>query len=124
MITREDKILLAQVTLVAYSYILRARDSEAARMLQRIHNPQEGDLVWEQSTIRALISNPDDDRWDGQFVPYVRSGVEEWETAEYGEIFQEMVHYCLNPDGTEFRWSNATILAVPSLDFRDQLNKD
>ena len=98
---------------------------------ERMRHPVPGDLVLETSTIQWLIRRDpdlDDDRWDGQLVPFLRKegrprySQEEWDEAR-GDSDPttpplEDTLICLNPDGTEFAWTNAELIAVPtSLDF-------
>ena len=92
-----------------------------AEMWERHKEPQPGDWVIEDSTLYALVYYPgrypgrynDDDLWDGQFCRYLRT-VREWVACEeepggYWETF----HVVETPDGSEFRWHNATMRAVP-----------
>lgn len=122
-IPRSAKRLLAGVTLAWWDALLAggsAPSSQAACARARVPHP--GDLVVEMSTLATLcMRDPDllDDRWDGQFAPFLRSEIrhhdeedEEDEGATW--TWSEDVHVVGNPDGSEFTWSNATLLAVPA----------
>lgn len=83
----------------------------------RMKDPRPGDLVVESSTMYLLRDDLTDSRWDGQFVTYretiteVVSDTDEPDNRAYDRVETYLV--CLNPDGTEFRWWNAGLLAVP-----------
>jgi hypothetical protein len=86
---------------------------------ERMRRPRAGDIVVELSTLTRLLDAPDLDSalWDGQFVTFVEMR-EEWQTYDEPELnpggYMETVPVCLNPDGTEFRWTNADLVAVPA----------
>lgn len=89
---------------------------------ERMKAPRPGDLIVETSTLYGLMHrDPDllDDRWDGQFIRY-RETVREWVPYPADETndnppggYWETFYVCVNPDGTEYRWFNAELCAVP-----------
>ena len=85
---------------------------------ERARALRPGDYVAEMSTLLGLVKYPDryepdvlKTRWDGQFTLYVRSEIREYD--DEGNEWSEEVHICTNPDGTEFAWTNADLIAIP-----------
>jgi hypothetical protein len=110
---REAKRNLAFVAIALWDSVLIGDPPPAVlARYERMRSPQPGDLVMETSTIRSLCRDLADDRWDGQFIPYVRSEMRE-HAYEDGETWSETVAICLNADGNEFAWTNADLVAVP-----------
>lgn len=100
------KLILHIVRTLWDSVLIGGAPDVIEKRYQRMHKPQWGDLVAETSTWWMLLTrDPDfqDERWDGQLVRYWYT-----EQLEFGER-----HVCLNPDGTTFNWTNATLIAVP-----------
>lgn len=116
---KATKRLMYPIAYQLYSMTLVGNPAATVKaMYDRMTSPQAGDLIIECSTVAHLMrpdSDPDSDLWDGQFVTYSHS---EMRTTPYedgsGDGFTDEVHVCLNPDGTEFVWTNARIVAVPS----------
>jgi hypothetical protein len=111
----ESKKMLARITRSWTSAMLVGNRAPAVEAVwQRHKNPKPGDWVVETSTLYGLVSSDryDESLWDGQFTRYLRSEVVEHQ-YEDGETWSEEVHICENPDGTEFRWTNATLAVVP-----------
>jgi hypothetical protein len=86
---------------------------------ERFRDPQPGDWVIEATTLVGIVKYPDrydpellSQRWDGQFVRFLRSEIRTHVDDEGGE-WSEDVQICENPDGTEFAWTNATLRSVP-----------
>ena len=80
-----------------------------------MENIRPGDLVYEDSLAYWLVyKDPEykDSRWDGQFITYLRTEFQSIDDGDGGS-FTEKVQVCQNPDGTEFNWTNASLLAVP-----------
>lgn len=122
---REEKRRLATVFVVMLDGFLVGNPAPAVgERYRRMKHVESGDLVIEISTIRWLIQrDPDllDDRWDGQLVPYLRDEIRFIEGDPEDELddgYEDHVIVVQNPDGTEFAWDNAEIMAVPTdLDF-------
>lgn len=116
----EMKRLMFPMAYRAYTATLIGGAPAATRaMYERMKRPQPGDLVIEVSTCPRLMraeADPNDPTWDGQFVTYVGSEVRTtaYNDDEGGAEWSEEVHVCLNPDGTTFEWTNASIVAVPT----------
>lgn len=110
------------------------------RLIERMRNPQPGDLVWESSTaLRALRDPAWADRVLGWFVkrglsPWVSR--EEWESADCewrerdGQPYEEcptrqiwIIRPWGNPTG-EFSWENAELLALPLDWTADEMYRD
>jgi hypothetical protein len=72
----------------------------------------------EVSTIPRLLGDrpmDDDTRrslWDGQFTRFLRREMQ-LHVDEEGEEWEEEAFVCENPDGTEYAWTNATLVVVP-----------
>jgi len=103
IIDRPTKRLIAQIVWELWNSVLVGSPApKIQERYERMHNPQWGDLVVEMSTLLRLVRlDPcfEDNRWDGQFVRFCYSAGD--------------THVCLNPDGTTFNWTNATLIAVP-----------
>ena len=118
---RHAKLAMGWVALAwRNALIVGSPAPHVAGMWERTRNPRSGDLCMEVSTLYRLCSQADltDDLWDGQFVPYVRTEDRPISATpgEWGvEVPTERVHIMLNPDGTEFAWTNAEIAAVPQM---------
>lgn len=106
----EDKLAMGWIANALLSSVLVGNQCDAVKArYERMKNLQPGDLVFEASTWGRLARDVDltSDLWDGQFVRYLRTEVEtdgDW---------SETVYVCANPDGTEFRWTNASLWAMP-----------
>jgi hypothetical protein len=113
---REDKRTTAWIANALLSSVLVGNQCpDVKARYERMKDPRPGDLIFEASTLPRLLNSPDvdNDLWDGQFVRLIRSGMEHWYTDEEGVDHDEMVYVCANPDGTEFRWTNASVWALP-----------
>lgn len=117
---REAKRALGWVVNALWITTLGSRTPDGKARYERMRNPEAGDLICEMSTLYRLLARDrelEDDRWDGQFVRYLRT-----ETERYEWGGSETVYVCENPDRSEFRWTNADIIAVPqSRDFSEHL---
>lgn len=93
-------------------------------MYQRSKRVEPGDWVCELSTLRRLLRSPEaNSLWDGQFTRYLRSEYvtepccgcdrDDGQCRCECETWTYEVHVCENPDGSEFRWENADLVAVP-----------
>ena len=107
---RPTKRTLALLVLALWDSVLVGNPAPVVRQrYERMRGFRPGDVVVEMSTLSRLV-NFDlglvDDRWDGQFVKFIRTDRDSLGRDE---------HLCLNPDGSEFRWSNADLVAVPEL---------
>jgi hypothetical protein len=95
---------------------------------ERARDLRLGDLVVEVSTLGHLVARDvalEDDRWDGQFIRFLRS---EQRFTLYDDEpggFTEQVWICENPDGSEFMWTNADLIAVPdALEWPEEVQPD
>lgn len=89
-------------------YVIELRD--------RMRNYRPGDLVAETSTMYSLVRNNNmaDDLWDGQLTRYLRTEQATIMLSEDDPFpFQETYLVCQQSNGTEYRWTNADLLAVP-----------
>ena len=117
-IERADKRRMGFIWHHLWMSVLVAGPAPAVReRYERMKAYRPGDIVVETSTLYGLLRrDPDllDERWDGQFIRY-RETVREWvpydDNAPDG--YWETFYVCVNPDGTEYRWFNAELCAVP-----------
>lgn len=116
---RQTKRHFAILVLNYWNTLLMATQVPAGnRAYERVKNVQPGDYVAEISTLGRLVLRDQDfkdDRWDGQFVKFLRHDFEYYKSDDEGFIprinkIPSLV--CLNPDGTEFVWTNAELIQV------------
>lgn len=90
-------------------------------MYERMQNLRPGDLVFDSSTSSWLLQRDPDltsDQWDGNFVTYLRTEQEvlhqhDDDPDDHQYDYTETYLVCMRPDGAEFHWTNAMLLAVP-----------
>lgn len=132
----EVKRMLANLTLAwREALLVGGRAPIVEQAWERSEHPQPGDWVVETSTLYTLTRYPDRrpvDLWDGQFTRYLRSerrwftGREDAEKEHDGSytldepperedwwVTSDTYWICENPDGTEYAWSNASLMTVP-----------
>lgn len=119
---RQQKRQLAVVAVALLDALLTfPQPPHQAALYGRMRSVRPGDLVMEISTIRWLLRwDPylSDDRWDGQLVPFLRKEQRTQLATEEGDApWSETALICRNPDGTEFAWTNAECVAIPTLDW-------
>lgn len=113
----DEKRCMAHLLLNMRSALLCAHGTPLGKdMWERHTNPIAGDFVVEMSTLYRLVHNPqagDKDKWDGQFVKFLRTDREwiRWTDGPGG--YWETYWVCRKPDGFLFRWHNAEVVVAP-----------
>jgi hypothetical protein len=120
VIDRPTKRIMLAMMLTLQSTVLVGNQAPMVGQIdRRMRDPQPGDLVVEVSLgFWLLHCDPElkDSHWDGQFITYLRHDTEQVQFTEDPEdgSYTENFLVCMNPDGTEFRWSNAMLAVVPT----------
>ena len=124
--TRATKYIMGWIVWNLWDSLLVGHPAQKVEMRrQRMIAPRPGDLVVEITTLyMLLLRDPElqNDQWDGQFLVYLRSenlthqfdpdAVQEPDSPP-PQVWHETVHICQQPDGSEFTWHNAEMVAVP-----------
>jgi hypothetical protein len=113
------KRIIVSATLAAHHYLLRGMSGNPTLRAEwdRMREPQPGDLIVELSTAYRRLRDTDDsyEAWAGHCLTYVGDVREQVvPDPDDTEPWFDTFGLCLNPDGTEYRWSNHEFLAVPA----------
>lgn len=115
----EQKRQLATLCMELWSSVLVGNPApRVAERLKRMENPRPGDFVIECSTIYALLNGRYDQEtaeslWDSQLVKFVREDTIVHRYEGDPGSYPEKAFVCEKPDGAEFNWTNAQLIAVP-----------
>ena len=121
---KELAVMLSWTANMAHKLTLGSVPPWMSAVGKRMREPRIGDLVMETTTQYGRGQYPAEMRI-GRLVRETREPIAmEWDESEDGPKPTERVVYIMGLDGAEHRWTNASFIAIPAINWEDEITVD